>query len=90
MQPSEFWNCTYRELYRYVQAQKEHEEEVFKRDIVLADALGNKIIDVIARKRPKNISLVKNTFKHLFEKELEPTNHQQTPEEQIRILRSMK
>lgn len=90
MLPSEFWNSTYKQLYKYVSARKKQEEEEFKRSIVLADALGNKIIDVIGRKKPKNISLVKNTFVHLFEKELEPTNHQQTPEEQIRILRSMK
>lgn len=90
MKPSEFWNCTYRELYVFVKANNSKSEEDYKKNIVLFDALGNKIIDVIGRKRPKGISLVKNTFKKLFEEELEPTYHQQTPEEQIRILRSMK
>ncbi len=90
MMPSEFWDCTYKQLYTFVKSNSDKETEDYKREIILLDSLGNKIIDVIGRRKPKGISLVRNTFKELFKKELEPTYHQQTPEEQIRILRSMK
>lgn len=90
MKPNEFWNCTYKDLYVFVKSNSKHSTEEYKKQIILFNALGDKIIDVIAKKRPKNINLVRNTFGTLFEKELEPTNHQQTPEEQIRVLRSMK
>ncbi len=88
MLPSEFWNCTYRELYQYVNSNSLQREKEYKKQIVLFDALGNKIIDVIGRRHPQNISLVNHTFKDLFEEELKP--HQQTIEEQIRNLRSRK
>lgn len=88
MLPSEFWNCTYRELYQYVNSNSLQREKEYKKQIVLFDALGDKIIDVIGRKHPKNISLVRNTFESLFEEELKP--HQQTIEEQIQNLRSRK
>lgn len=88
MQPSEFYNCTYKELYDYFKANSEKSESDLKHEIQLFDSLGDKILGAIASKNPKNISLVRNTFKELFEEELKP--HQQTPEEQIRILRSMK
>lgn len=88
MKPSEFWNCTYRELYVFVNSNSLQREEDTKQEIILLDALGEKIIDVIAKKHPKHISLVRNTFKSLFKEITEP--HQQTSEEQIRILRSMK
>ena len=66
-------------------------EEDYKKEIILFDALGEKIINALARKNPKNTSLVRDKFSDLFEKELNSEqNHQQTPEEQIRILRSMK
>ena len=90
MMPSEFWNCTYRELSTFVNSNSLQREEQYKQEIILFDALGDKIIDVIGRTRPRNISLVRNTFKNLFEEELQPSTHQQTIEEQIRILRSMK
>ncbi len=90
MKPSEFWNCTYREAYTFVKSNSLQREEDYKKQIVLFDALGNKINDVIGRERPRNISLVRHTFKSLFKEELEPSSHQQTIEEQIKILRSMK
>ena len=88
MKPNEFWNCTYRELVTYVNSNVLQSEERFKQEIVLVDALGNKLIEAFGSKHPKNTSLVKDVFKNLFEEELKP--HQQTIEEQIEILRSMK
>lgn len=91
MKPSEFWSSTYRELSVFVNANSLQREQEFKQDIVLFNALGDKIIEVIGRKRPKNINLVRDVFKELFKEELEPSvPHQQTIEEQVRILRSMK
>lgn len=89
MKPSEFWDSTYRELYTYAEANKKQRTEDFKREIVLFDALGNKLLSALASKKPKSVSLVKQTFKELFEEELAPSKTQ-TIEEQIRILRSMK
>lgn len=90
MFPSEFLNCTYKQLVSFVNGRKNRENESFKNQIVLADALGNKIIDVIGRKKPKGISLIEDNFSLLFEEELKNKNHQQTIEEQIRNLRSRK
>ncbi len=90
MFPSEFLNCTYKQLVSFVNGHKNRENENFKNQIVLADALGNKIIDVIGRKKPKGISLIEDNFSLLFEEELKNRNHQQTIEEQIRNLRSRK
>lgn len=90
MFPSEFLNCTYKQLVSFVNGRKNRENENFKNQIVLADALGNKIIDVIGRKKPKGISLIEDNFNLLFEEELKNKNHQQTIEEQIRNLRSRK
>ena len=91
MKPTEFWNCTYREIYCYVKSNSLQREEDYKKEIILFDALGEKIINVIGRKNPKRIDLVRDKFSHLFEKELNSEeDHQQSAEEQIRILRSMK
>lgn len=87
MKPHEFWNCTYKEASEYVKANSLQREKDLKQEIVLFDALGEKIINAIARKKPKNISLVHDTFKELFKKELEKDGPQSI-EEQIRNLRS--
>jgi len=88
MKPNEFWNCTYRELVEYVNSNTLQSEESYKKQIMLFDALGYKIIKALSAKNPKNISLVRETFKNLFEEELE--DKPQTIEEQIRNLRSRK
>ncbi len=87
MKPNEFWDCTYRELVEYVNANVLQSEIKIKNNIQLLDELGNKLICAFGSKHPKNLSLVKDVFKDLFEEELEP--HHQTIEEQIEILRSM-
>lgn len=89
MKPSEFWNCTYRECYQYVKSNSLQREEEYKKNIILFDALGEKMIDALARRHPKHTSLVKDVFGSLFEKELN-SSKQQSIEEQVRILRSMK
>lgn len=89
MKPQEFWECTYRELSEYVKANVQQREEDYKKEIVLMDAYGNKLLTALATKRPKNISLVSNVFRELFKDELEQNKHQSI-EEQIRNLRSRK
>lgn len=88
MKPSEFWNCTYKEAYVFVKSNSLQRENDYKKDIILFDSLGNKILGALASKHPKNIDLIRTTFKELFKEELTP--HNQTIEEQIKILRSMK
>ncbi len=87
MKPSEFLECTYIQLYKFATANNEREISDYKQQIILFEKFGRKIISGLSPK-PKNIDLITDTFKNLFEKELIP--HQQTPEEQIAILRSMK
>lgn len=88
MMPSEFWNSTYRELIVFVKANQEARKNRNKDLIVLAEGFGNKIIKAMSWKNPKNKSLIYDIFKALFEEETKAKV--QTPEEQIRILRSMK
>lgn len=89
MKPHEFWNSTYRELSLYVKSNSLQREEEYKKEIILMDAFGNKILNALATKRPKNISLVANVFKELFKGEIEK-DKPQSIEEQIRNLRSRK
>lgn len=89
MMPSEFWNCTYKEVKTYVEARSKMKREENKNNIVVYEAMANKIIGALSWSRPKNKSLIKDIFKDLFKDELD-TNKPQTPEEQIKILRSMK
>lgn len=89
MKPNEFWNATYREAKMFVESRALYLKNRNKEIITIADAFGNKIIKALSWKNPKNRSLIKDVFKDMFSEELEP-NKIQTPEEQIRILRSMK
>jgi len=89
MKPYEFWNSTYREIFTFVNSNSLQREEEYKQEIILFDALGEKLLGVLATRHPRNVSLVRNTFKELFKEELNPSKGQ-TIEEQIRILRSMK
>ena len=90
MKPSEFWNCTYRELYTFVESNISHQKEEYKKQIILFDALGDKIIKSVASKHPKRVDLVRDNFRSLFEEELKNENKPQSIDEQIRILRSMR
>lgn len=90
MMPSEFLNSTYKEAYMYAEAKQKREMYNYKKQIILFDSLGNKIIGALGSRHPKNTNLVTDTFKHLFEEELDTTPKKQTIEEQIRNLRSRK
>lgn len=88
MKPKEFWDCTYREAYMFVKSNSLQKEIDYKKNIVLLDSLGEKILSALASRHPKRVDLVRTIFKDLFKEELTP--HNQTIEEQIKILRSMK
>lgn len=90
MKPSEFWNCTYRDINLYVQSFFELKEEDLKIQIQLLDALSDKLLmsNPQVTKKPKFKKLTE-VFKKLFEKDNEDTQNQNL-EEQIRILRGMK
>lgn len=91
MMPSEFWNSTYRTLYKFVKANNIRKEEDYKKQIILFDALGNKLSSELRMVKPKKVSLVTDTFSHLFEEEINQIkNEPQSIEEQIRNLRSRK
>lgn len=87
MKPNEFWNCTYRELFLYVKSNSLQREKQYKKEIILTDAFGNKIIKAFDSKRPKSINLVTDVFSELFKEELN-TDKPQSIEEQIKNLRS--
>lgn len=90
MKPYEFWNCTYKEAYIYAEARKQKEIADYKKEIILFDSFGNKIIGAICSRHPKNKNLITDIFKDLFEEELQPSEKPQSIEEQIRNLRSRK
>ncbi len=90
MKPNEFWSCTYRELTLYVKSSSLQRDQDYKKNIVLANALGNKLISAF-QKHPKNIDLITmKPFDKLFEDELNQKSNVQSIEEQIKNLRSRK
>ncbi len=87
MKPSEFWNSTYREATLFSQMNLIKMTDNFKLEVTLQDEITNKLIqaDPMLYEKPK-IKSLKEIFSNLFKvKEKE-----QTIEEQIALLRSMK
>lgn len=71
MKPHEFWDSTYREVKLYVESRSSQIELEFKNKIMLVENLGNKINNAsLSSKKPKNINLIKDVYKDLFEEEL--------------------
>lgn len=68
MKPNEFWECTYREVELFCEINSIRKNEQFKSDIVLQEAVTNKLIQadgMTMGKRAKTIPL-KKMFKNLF------------------------
>lgn len=66
MGPSEFWECTYREVVLFCEVNLIERNESFKLDVVLQEAVTNKLIGADGMsKRPKVVPLRK-MFKGLF------------------------
>ena len=68
MKPEEFWKCTYKEVVLFCEINSIRKNEQFKSDIVLQEAVTNKLIQadgMTMGKRAKVISL-KKMFKGLF------------------------
>lgn len=71
MKPHEFWDSTYRDVKLYVESRSSQIEFELKSQIKLADELGDKLNNFsMICKKPKNISLIEDVYKELFEKEL--------------------
>lgn len=86
MTPNEFWNCTYKEAKLYVDSNSLQRENEYKKQIILFEKFGNKLINGLSYRKPKNHNIITEDFKKLFEKELEP--QAQSVEEQIEAMRS--
>lgn len=69
MKPDEFWNCEFREMILYCDINIIRINEDFKTNIILHEAVTNKMIqaDPLGNKKPKVNPLTK-TFKELFKK----------------------
>ncbi len=66
MKPDEFWMCSYREVVLFCEINSIRKNESFKSDVVLQEAVTNKLIQADGMsKRPKVIPL-KKMFKNLF------------------------
>lgn len=68
MKPSEFWECTYREVVLFCEINSIRKSESFKSDVVLQEAVTDKLIRADAMsmgKKAKTIPL-KKMFKNLF------------------------
>lgn len=87
MKPKEFWDCTYKEVTVYCQANVCKITDDFRRQIQIQEAVSNKMIksNPMMYKNPEVISLF-SMFKEIFNQKEE----EQTIEEQIAILRSIK
>lgn len=69
LMPMEFWKSTYKEVNLFCQSNLMKLQDDFKRNIILQEAVTNKLImaDSMGNKKPKIVPLQK-TFKNLFSK----------------------
>lgn len=64
--PNNFWNMTYKQINKFCQANLIRLQDEFKRNIILQEAVTDKIIQADSmNKKPKIVSL-KKIFKELF------------------------
>lgn len=88
MKPNEFWECEYSHINIFIQTNMIKIVDEFKRQIVLQEAVTDKLIKADSMsKKPKVISL-KKMFKKLFQEE--PKIRVQTAQEQLVRLRKWK
>lgn len=87
MKPKEFWDCTYREINLFTQANLCHIVDDFRQEIKLQEAVTDKLImaDAMSNKRPKIIPLQK-TFEKIFPKK---EGKMQSPEEIARRMKTI-
>lgn len=69
MKPYEFWNCTFREVKMYAQANSSRDLDDFKKRITIQEETSSKLLvgSPLSNKNPKFISLY-DTFKNIFNK----------------------
>ena len=66
MKPQEFWNCDYKEMIVYCKANSIKQNELFKTDIVLQEAVTNKMIQSHPLNKKSKVIPLKKMFKELF------------------------
>lgn len=71
MKPQEFWNSNYREARLYVESQSLQYEMDKKAFIVLANNLGDKLINAsMVAKNPTRLNLIRECYPELFKEEI--------------------
>lgn len=68
IKPKEFWNSTYREIYLYCEMQFVKVVEDFKQDIILNEAVTDKLIQADSMSKKPKIVPLSETFKGLFDR----------------------
>lgn len=68
MKPNEFWECTYREVVLFCEVSSIRRNESFKSDVVLQEAVTNKLIQADGMTMGKKAKVIplKKMFKNLF------------------------
>lgn len=83
MKPNEFWNGRYIEINKYCQSHLIKIMDDLKREIVLQEAVTNKLIAGNCMNQNAKIILIKDNYPELFKEDEE----EQTLEEQRRIFK---
>lgn len=69
LKPSEFWNSRYREIYIFCEMNIIRIKEDFKQEIILQEAVTNKLIQADCLNPKAKVIPLGKTFKELFDKE---------------------
>lgn len=66
--PKEFWNITYKEINSFCQANLVRLQDDFKRNIILQEAVTDKLIQADSMSKKPKIVPLRKMFKELFKK----------------------
>lgn len=83
MKPQEFWNSRYIEINKYCQAHLIKIMDDLKREIILQEAVTNKLIAGDCMNQNAKIILIKDNYPELFKEDEE----EQTLEEQRKLFK---
>lgn len=68
MKPKEFWDSTYREVILYCQMSLMRIQDDFRNDIVIQEAMSDKLLMGDAMREKPKILPLKKKFKEIFKK----------------------
>lgn len=90
MKPHEFWNCTFKDAKKFVEAFYKNKQIDYKNQIMLLDAMASKIINanpfIVAK--AQHISLMEIFNKQFEDESEEEQNYDENLKEQIKNLRA--